>query len=231
MKTIGIIGGLGPPSTIKYYEGLTSGIKERTGGQAHGAQVIINSVNGAEIAGFRAAEDDEGEGAFFVDQAKRLERAGADCILIASNTSHKNAPYIQKEISLPLIHLAQATADVIVEAGLQKVILLGTAKTMEGDFYRQYLDRAGLKIIVPDAEDRAFINESIYMRLVKNLVTDDDNARYAAIIKQLVEAHDARGVILGCTELTLLDMPSRVDVPLFDTVQIHVNAALDFALS
>lgn len=102
---------------------------------------------------------------------------------------------------------------------------------MEGDFYRQYLDRAGLKIIVPDAEDRAFINESIYMRLVKNLVTDDDNARYAAIIKQLVEAHDARGVILGCTELTLLDMPSRVDVPLFDTVQIHVNAALDFALS
>lgn len=231
MKTIGIIGGLGPPSTVKYYEGLTAGIQERTNGAAHGAQLIINSVNGADIAAFRKAGDDDGEGAFFVRQAKRLEAAGADCILIASNTSHKNVPYIEKEVSLPIIHLAQATADAIVKASLQKIILLGTVPTMEGDFYRRYLDQAGLKIIVPDDQDRAFINESIYTRLVKNIVTDDDNARFAAITQKLIEEHDAEGVILGCTELTLLDMPLRLGAPLFDTVQIHVNAALDFALA
>ena len=102
---------------------------------------------------------------------------------------------------------------------------------MEGDFYRQYLDQAGLQVIVPYAEDRAFINEAIYTRLVKNIVTVDDNARFAAITQKLIEEHNAEGVILGCTELTLLDMPSRIKAPLFDTVEIHVSAALDFALS
>lgn len=227
MKTIGIIGGLGPPSTVKYYEWLNEGLQRALGGQ-NSAKIILTSLNGEDVKGFRLSGDKEGEGAFYVREAKRLEQAGADFILIASNTSHKNAPYIEKAISIPLLHLADATASYVRSRGVKKVGLLGTAATMEEDFYKSRLAAQGLEVLIPEASDRAFINSSIYNEMVKNIVRPEVNAGFIEIIGRL-KASGAEGVILGCTELTLLDL-SSVSLPLFDTVRIHVEAALKMAL-
>lgn len=231
MKIIGILGGLGPPSTVKYYEWLTEGVQKRTGGVSHGVRVLINALDGKDVAAFRKAGDDEGEGAFFAAEAQRLERAGAECILIASNTSHKNAPWVEEAVSIPLIHLAKATAQAVIKAGQHKVILLGTASTMEGSFYKNILTDSALDIVIPDADERAYINEAIYTRLVRNIVEPADKDRFAAITKRMIGKHNAEGAILGCTELTLLSMPERFDFPFYDTVRIHVEAALDFAFN
>jgi aspartate racemase len=228
MKTIGIIGGLGPPSTVKYYEWLTEGVQQALGGQ-NSARIILTSLNGEDVKNFRVSGDKEGESAFYAREAKRLEQAGADFILIASNTSHKNAPAIEKAISIPLLHLADATAAYVRSKGVKKVGLLGTAPTMEEEFYKSRLAAQGLEVLIPEADDRAFISSSIYNEMVKNIVRPEVNAAFIDIIGKL-EAVGAEGVILGCTELTLLDL-SSVRLPLFDTVKIHVEAALKEALS
>ncbi|GLQ56100.1 aspartate/glutamate racemase family protein [Devosia nitrariae] len=230
MKIIGMLGGLGPPSTVKYYEWLTQGVQQRTGGTSQGARVLINALDGKDIAAFRARGDDEGEGAFFAAEAQRLQRAGAECILIASNTSHKNAPWVEDAVSIPLIHLAKATARAVVESGQRKVVLLATATTLEGHFYTDILRAAGLDVVIPDADERAYMDEAIYQRLVRNIVAPADKERFAEITKKLIKRHKAEGVILGCTELTLLSLPERFEVPFYDTVRIHVEAALDFAI-
>jgi aspartate racemase len=229
MKIIGMLGGLGPPSTVKYYEWLTQGVQERTVGASQGARVLINALDGKDIAAFREAGDDEGEGAFFATEAQRLERAGAECILIASNTSHKNAPWVEEAVSIPLIHLAKATARAVVRAGQRKVVLLATSTTLEGRFYTDILRDAGLDVVIPDADDRAYMNDAIYKRLVRNIVEPADEDGFADITRRLINRHQAEGVILGCTELTLLSLPERFDVPYYDTVRIHIEAALDFA--
>lgn len=227
MKTIGIIGGLGPPSTVKYYEGLTDGARARLGGVGS-VPIILTSVNGEDIKNLRTMGDSDAEGAFYAHEAQRLERAGADVILIASNTSHKNAPYVEKAVSIPLLHLADATARAAINTGVRTIGLLGTAPTMEQSFYRERLTAAGLDVIVPDAEDRAFVSACIYDELVRNIVRPEASAAFRSIILKL-HAAGAQAVILGCTELVLLDL-ANVNVPLLDTVQIHVDAALDFAL-
>lgn len=231
MKTIGIIGGLGPPSTVKYYEWLNDGV-QRALGKNHGARILISSVDGQDVHGFRDAGDAAGEGAFFAQHAQRLETAGADFLVIASNTSHKNAPYIERAVKIPLLHLADATAAAVKAAGMARVGFLGTPIAMESDFYRARLTHAGLDALIPaDAATRAEMGRIIYDELSKNIVTPAAADFYRAAIRDLC-ARGATGVILGCTELTLFNLDAReFGVPLFDTVRIHVDAALKVMLS
>lgn len=228
MKTVGIIGGIGPPSTVKYYEGLIQGVQVALGGHAT-AKIILTSLNGEDIKQFRLAGDVAGEGDFYAAEAARLQRAGADFILIASNTSHKNAPYVESAITVPLLHLADATAQAVVAQGLTKVALLGTIPTMEQDFYKTRLAAQGLEIMIPDADDRHIINDAIYTEMVKGIVRSEVNAGFVRIINKLKDA-GAEGVVLGCTELTLLDLDG-INLPVFDTVKIHIEAALKEILS
>lgn len=227
MKTIGIIGGLGPPSTVKYYEWLNEGVQQALGG-AHSARIILTSVDGEDIKNFRLSGDVEAEGDFYAREARRLQQAGADFILIASNTSHKNAPAVEAAIDIPLLHLADTTAAHVRASGVTRIGFLGTAPTMEGDFYLPRLRAAGLDVMLPAAEDRAWISRTIYDELVKGVVRPAVNAEFARIVEDLRQA-GAQGVILGCTELTLLDL-GTAKLPLFDTARIHVDAALAFAL-
>jgi aspartate racemase len=227
MKTIGIIGGLGPPSTVKYYEWLNEGVAAALGG-VNAARIILTSVNGEDIKNLRLTGDREAEGAFYAAEAKRLENAGADFILIASNTSHKNAPWVEAAVKIPLLHLADATARHVAAQGVRRVGLLGTRPTMEEDFYISRLRAAGLEVIVPDEAARIFASDAIYNELVKNIVRPETSARYRGLIEEL-RAQGVEGVILGCTELTLLDL-AGVSLPTYDTVRIHVAAALDWAL-
>lgn len=228
MKTIGIIGGLGPPSTVKYYEGLIEGAQRAFGGVV-APPILITSVNGEDVRQLRIAGNADAEGAFYAQEARRLQNAGADFILIASNTSHKNAPNITAAIDIPLLHLADATAEAITRRGMKRVALLGTAPTMEEDFYKDRLKAAGLDVVVPDAETRHYISDTIYTELVRNIVTEAASAKFRDIIQRL-ENDGVEGVILGCTELTLLDL-AGCTVPLFDTVKIHVAAALKYAMA
>jgi aspartate racemase len=227
MKTIGIIGGLGPPSTVKYYEWLNQGVNRRLGG-AHTARILLSSVNGADVTELRNKQDSVAEGEFYANEARKLEQAGADFILIASNTSHKNAPAVEAAIRIPLLHLADATARHIRAQGVRRVALLGTQLTMEGNFYRSRLTAAGLEVILPEAADRHWISETIYSELVKGEIRAEAALRFREVI-QALSRQKVEGVILGCTELTLLDLQG-VQTPLFDTTRIHVEAAIDFAL-
>ncbi len=227
MKTIGIIGGLGPASTVEYYQWLNEGVNKALGGN-NAAQIIISSVNGENIGKFRRTNDPEGEGKFFATEAKRLEQAGADFILIASNTSHKNAPYAQKAVSIPLIHLADATVEHVLSQGVKDVGFLGTSTTIDGDFYLPKFKDADINIIKPDDDAKAFMDDVIYGDLTKGIVKYEANAEFINVIGRLKDA-GAKAIILGCTELTLLDLDS-VDLPIFDTVKIHVDKALKLAL-
>ena len=227
MKTIGIIGGLGPPSTVKYYEWLNQGINQRLGG-AHTARIILTSVDGADVVALRQKQDPVAEGEFYAAEARKLERAGADLILIASNTSHKNAPAVEAAVGIPLLHLADATARAIRRQGARRVALLGTQLTMEADFYRSRLMGADLEVIIPVEADRRWISETIYSELVKGVVRPEVSERFRKIIGELAQ-QKIDGVILGCTELTLLDL-NEVKPPLFDTTRIHVEAAIEYAL-
>jgi len=228
MKTIGIIGGLGPPSTVKYYEWLNEGVQKALGGN-HSAKIILTSLDGEDVKKFRLSGDATGEGQFYAQEAKKLEQAGAHFILIASNTSHKNVPAIEKAVSIPVLHLADATAARVKSAGIKKIGLLGTAPTMEEDFYKSRLTAAGLDVIIPDEQERRYINNVIYNELVKNIINTTVNAEFTKIAQRL-QAAGAQGIILGCTELTLLSLP-EVKAPLFDTTKIHVEAALEYALA
>ena len=228
MKTIGIIGGLGPPSTLKYYEWLNDGVQKALGGVAS-ANIILTSVNVLDVAAFRNAKDDTGEGAFFARHAELLENAGADFILIASNTSHRNAPYVEAAVKIPLLHLADATAQKIVDANVTKVALLGTPYTMEHDFYKSRFAERGIDVLVPNTEDRAWMGRAIYDELFKGIVMEDARAKFAQVAEGLLE-QGAQGVVLGCTELTLLNLHEICTALNFDTTRIHVEAAVAMAL-
>lgn len=229
MKTIGIIGGIGVPSTVKYYEWLNDGVKAALGAE-HSVKLVITSVNGEEIKNFRIAGDVAGEGAFFANEAKRLEAAGADFILIGSNTSHRNAHFVEEATNIPLLHLAGATAEAVLAKGIKKIAFIGTSTAMEEDFYKDRLIKAGLDVMIPEKDDRDYISHEIYNYLIQNTVRPEAVERFTRILSDLRD-NGAEGAILGCTELTLLNLQSTDDFPLFDTVQIHVAAALKQALA
>jgi aspartate racemase len=230
MKTIGIIGGMSAESTAHYYALINDHVRKRMGG-LHSAEVIIWSVDFADIAAMQMRGDWELAGKKLAQIAYRLERVGADVILLATNTMHKVADTIMQTIDVPFIHIADATAEAIKSAGFKTPGMMATAYTMEQDFYKGRLrDMHGLDVIIPNEIDRAETHRIIYDELCKGISTEASRASFERIAQRLA-AQGADCLILGCTEVGMLLNSSNVSVPVFDTTQIHVAAAAEFALA
>ncbi len=228
MKTIGLIGGMSWESTAIYYRLLNQMARERLGG-LHSAQLLLWSFDFAEIETLQAAGDWAAATEAMVAAARRLERGGADCIVICTNTMHKMAGDVQAAVDIPLIHIGDATAAAVKAAGARKPLLLATRYTMEQDFYKGYLrDRHGIKVTVPDAAGRTVVHDIIYNELCRGVVKPESKRAYLDVIAR---ADGIDGVIFGCTEVGLLLSPEDLDLPAFDTTPLHARAALDFALS
>ena len=228
-KTIGLIGGMSWESSAEYYRLLNETVRARFGG-LHSAPCLMLSVEFAEIATLQRAGEWDTLTAKMVDCAQRLEGAGAELLLICTNTMHKMADEVQAAVGVPLVHIADATGEKVRAAGLKKVGLLGTLFTMEQEFYRKRLcDGYGLDVLIPEEADRSFIHKVIFSELCLGQTLDASRDEYREIIRKLVE-RGAEGIILGCTEIMLLIGPGDSPVPLFDTTAIHVQAALKVAL-
>lgn len=229
MKTIGIIGGMSWESTVPYYRRINELVRDRLGG-LHSARIVLLSVDFYDIAQLQSAGRWEEGAAAMADAARALESAGAECVLIATNTMHKVADAVAAAVDIPLLHIADVTGEAIRSAGIGTVALLGTRFTMEQDFYRARLaERFGLRVIVPGPEDREYVNRVIYSELCCGVIDEDSRARFREIIGALV-AEGAEGVVLGCTEIPLLVSAGDSPVPLFDTGELHAAAAAAFAL-
>lgn len=229
MQTIGLIGGMSWESSAEYYRLLNQGVRDRLGPTAS-ARCLLWSFNFAEIEALQHRGDWDGLAAQMVEAARRLETAGADLLLICTNTMHRMAPDIEAAVDIPLLHIADPTAERIKAAGFTKVGLLGTAFTMEQDFYKGRLARQhGLEVIVPGEEDRATVHRIIYEELVTGRIVPESREAYKAVMARLVDA-GAQAIILGCTEIMLLVGPQDSPVPVFDTTAIHAAAATAAAL-
>lgn len=229
MRTIGLIGGMSWESTLEYYRLINQGVAGRLGG-LHSARCLLYSVDFAEIERLQSAGDWEATATILADAAVRLERGGADFIVLCTNTMHIVADAITAAVSAPLLHIADATANAIRSAGVRTVGLLGTRFTMEQEFYRGRLrDKHGLTVVVPEASDRELVHSVIYTELCRGEIRPQSRAAYAAVIDRLA-AMGAEAVILGCTEIGLLIRPADTELPLFDTTRIHAEAAVERAL-
>ena len=230
MKTIGLIGGMSWESTIPYYRQINETIKVRLGG-LHSAKIVLVSVDFHDIERLQHAGDWAGAGAMLAAAARSLEAAGADFLILCTNTMHKVAPAIEAAVGIPLLHIADPTAAGIRQAGHSTVGLIGTRFTMEQEFYRDRLSaRHGLSVIVPEAEDRATIHRIIYDELCLGVILPGSRDAYRRIIESLV-AQGAQAIILGCTEISLLISQADASVPLFDTTAMHAQAAAEEALA
>ncbi|WP_018183553.1 aspartate/glutamate racemase family protein [Kaistia granuli] len=228
-KVIGLIGGLSWESSAEYYRIINEAVRARLGG-LHSARLLMWSFDFAEIEALQASGRWGEATALMIDAARRLERGGADFVLIGSNTMHRMAADVQAAIGIPLLHIADPTAERIRAAGVTRVGLLGTAFTMEQDFYKGRLASAhGLDVLVPDETDRADVHRIIYEELVQGLVEPGSRAIYRDVMARLVE-RGAEAIILGCTEIMLLVRPEDSAVPLYDTTTIHAEAAVERAL-
>ena len=227
-RTLGIIGGMSWESTESYYRLINEGIKSELG-NLHSADLLIHSVDFAPIGTLQAQGAWDELGDIMVSSGKRLQAAGAQGLLIATNTMHKVAEQVQVATDLPLIHIAEATAKVIQDKGLTRVALLGTEFTMTEDFYKQRLIDAGLEVLVPDSDARSEIHRIIYDELCQGQFLDSSRQYYRQVITDLAE-QGAQGVILGCTEIGLLIKQADSPIPVFDTTAIHAAAAVDFLL-
>ncbi|MCW5737777.1 MAG: aspartate/glutamate racemase family protein [Enhydrobacter sp.] len=229
-KMIGLIGGMSWESSAEYYRILNQGVRERLGPTAS-ARCLLWSFNFSEIEELQHKGDWEGLALRMIDAARRLEAGGADVLVICTNTMHRMAPAVQAAVKVPLLHIADPTAQRIKAAGFATVGLLGTAFTMEQDFYKGRLSEDhGLRVIVPDEPDRAVIHRIIYEELVAGKVTAESREAYRGVIARLVQ-RGAEAIILGCTEIMLLVRPEDSPVPIFDTTALHAEAAIAFALS
>lgn len=229
MKTIGIIGGMSWESTVPYYQRINQLVQARLGG-LHSARLVLVSVDFAQIEALQSAGDWDGGGRAMAEAARALEAAGAECVLIATNTMHRVAPAVEAAVGIPLLHIADVTGEAIAQAGLSTVGLLGTRFTMEQEFYRARLaEQHGISAIVPDPQDRAYVDSVIYTELCCGVISEESRARFRAIIAGLVE-RGAEGIVLGCTEIPLLVTAEDATVPLFDTGELHARAAVEFAL-
>jgi len=229
MKTIGLIGGMSWESTVPYYRSINELVKERLGG-LHSACVVLYSVDFEEIEQLQEAGAWDEAGEVLAGAAKSVEAAGADFLVLCTNTMHKVVGAIEAAVTIPLLHIADATAAEVRRAGVSTVGLLGTRFTMEQDFYRGCLEEQhGIKVLVPEEQDRERVHRIIYDELCRGIINDTSRDRYREIIDALVE-RGARGVILGCTEISLLVSQADSSVPLFDTTSIHARSAVDFAL-
>jgi len=229
MKTIGLIGGMSWESTVEYYRLLNETVRDRLGG-FHSAKCVIVSVDFDEIEAMQSENRWEDATRAMTTAARQLENAGAEIILLCTNTMHKCAPGIQKETNLPFLHIADATAQAIKAQGLSKVGLLGTRFTMEESFIKDRLaDSFGLTVLTPDRNEREIIHRIIYEDLVQGIIHENSRQAYVQIIDQLIH-RGAQGIILGCTEIGLLIRQEDVSVPVFDTTRIHAVSAVDFSL-
>jgi aspartate racemase len=230
MLCIGVLGGMSWESTVSYYQALNRGVRERLGG-LHSARILLHSVDFAEIERLQVQGDWEQAGQVLAKAARSLEAGGADFLLLATNTMHKVAPALEAAVSIPLLHIADATGARLVRDGVRRVGLLGTRFTMEQDFYKGRLsDRFALEVVTPDELQRERVHRIIYDELCLGVVNDASRAEYLAIISALAE-QGCEAVILGCTEIALLVGQCQAVVPLYDTTAIHAEAAISAALS
>jgi aspartate racemase len=228
-QVIGLIGGMSWKSSAEYYRLINEGVRTQLGG-LHSACCLMWSFDFADIEALQRTDRWDEAAALMVDAAQRLERGGADFLVIATNTMHIAAPQVQAATSLPLLHIADPTAERIKAAGLRRVGLLGTAFTMEQDFYKgRLVQEHGLEVLVPEAPDRATVHRIIYEELVQDRIRDASRQAYRKVIERLV-ARGAEAIILGCTEIMLLVAPEDSPVPLFDTTGLHAEAAVARAL-
>lgn len=223
MKTIGLIGGMSWESTTSYYQIINETIKRELGG-LHSAKILLYSVDFAEIEHYQAVGDWDKSAQVLADIAQRLEQEGADFIVICTNTMHKVAPQIQKKIAIPILQIAQATAQALVDDGIRKVGLLGTKYTMTQDFYKEKLLESGLEVLIPDQAGIADVNRIIYDELCLGDIRESSKQTYLTVIDDLKNA-GAEAVILGCTEIGLLVKQSDIALPLYDTTVIHAEKA------
>jgi aspartate racemase len=229
MRRIGLIGGMSWHSTVTYYRIINEETQRRLGGH-HSAELVLWSVDFDEIERLQVADRWDEAGEVLADAARGLERAGAEVLAICANTMHKVADAVTAAVDLPLVHLADVTAQAVRAAGIERVALLGTAFTMEQPFYRERLGSHGLDVVVPDADDRTEVHRVIFEELVQGVVDDASRRRYLEIVDRLVAA-GAEGVILGCTEIELLLGPDDCPVPSFATTALHAHALVDAALA
>jgi aspartate racemase len=229
MKTIGLIGGMSWESTVPYYRQINETVKQRLGG-LHSAKIVLYSVDFQEIERLQHAGDWEAAGVMLAKVARALEAAGADFLVLCTNTMHKVAGAIEAAVRIPLFHIADPTAAAIKRAGHATVGLLGTRFTMEQAFYRDRLVRHGLRVIVPEAADRDAIHRIIYEELCVGVIKDESRREYRRIMEWLT-TEGAEAIILGCTEISLLVDQQDAKVPLFDTTAIHARSAAEEALS
>lgn len=229
MKTIGVIGGMSWESTQTYYRLINQQVREQLGG-LHSAKLILYSVDFAEIEPLQHAGDWDGTAEILTEAAQALETAGADFIVLATNTMHKVAPEIELAVNIPLLHIADATAAALQADGITTVALLGTKFTMEQDFYRQRLEDHGICVVVPEIRERNRIHEVIFKELCLGKTEPQSKADYLNIINKLAE-YGADAIILGCTEIGLLISQADTKIKLYDTTEIHADQAVKFALS
>ena len=230
MRVIGVLGGMSWESSQSYYRALNEGVKAALGG-FHSAKIVMVSVDFAEIEAMQQRGDWDAAGELLANAAQGVERAGADCLLIATNTMHKVAPAIEQAITIPLLHIADATALQLQADGINRVGLLGTRFTMEQDFYIGRLEEQfGIKVVVPEQSERGTIHQVIFDELCQGRIEDVSRQRYLAIIDSLY-AQGAQAVILGCTEIAMLVSQQDTAVPLYDTTALHVQRAVAWALT
>lgn len=229
MKTIGLLGGMSWESTELYYRWINEETKRRLGG-LHSAPLVLASVDFQEVEKLQHEGDWDGCGKILAERARAIEAAGADLALICTNTMHIVAPEVQAAIEIPLLHIADATANRIVAAGVETVGLLGTRFTMEQEFYKGRLEERGLNVLVPEEHDRQIIHRVIYEELCLGDVNEGSRQEYLRVINELTAA-GAKGIIAGCTEITMLIKQEQMSAPLFDTTAIHALAAVTEALA
>lgn len=229
MKTIGLIGGMSWESTVTYYQLLNEGVKDALGG-LHSAKVLLYSVDFFEIESLMSRGDWDKAADLLGGVAARLENAGADMILICTNTLHKVAPQVQSRIRVPLVHIAVAAAEALTAQGISRVGLLGTKYTMTQAFYRDKLVERGIEVLIPEGDDIDLVNRVIFDELCLGIVKEESRADYLRVIADL-QQRGAQVILLGCTELGLIVAREDVSLPLFDTTEIHAKKALVLALA
>lgn len=228
MKTIGLLGGMSWESTVTYYQIINETVKRELGG-LHSAKILLYSVDFAEIEECQAKGDWERSGEILAKAAENLEKAGADFIVICTNTMHKVAPQIQENIHIPILHIAEVTAEELKSREIERTALLGTKYTMTQDFYKAKLEEAGIQVLVPDEADRETVNNIIYGELCLGVIREESRKAYRKIIGKLAEK-GAQAVILGCTEIGLLVKQEDTALPVFDTTLIHGERAARLAM-
>jgi aspartate racemase len=229
MKTIGLIGGMSWESTVGYYREINEGVKRQLGG-LHSAKIVLYSVDFAPIEKLQHNGDWDATGSILADAARSVEAGGAEFLLICTNTMHKVADQVERAVSIPLLHIADATAEVLVHNGVKKIGLLGTAFTMEQEFYKGRLsEKYGVDVIVPDAPDRKLVHDIIYQELCLGHIEPASKREYIRIVKKLTEM-GSEGVILGCTEIGMLIGQDDTNTTLYDTTKIHAAKAVEWAI-